>query len=90
MNEIQVKINGAWYDVSDYSSYDDLLELGEIDDELGVPKGMDLESDFHTLKEWLELDGTDQAIVLAYYENTDTFDPDKAMEAYVGTFSDDA
>lgn len=88
---MRIQINGkSWYAITDFDSYGEIEDLGEVTGTSGVPDGLDLESDFDELKEFDGMDDDAQEIVLAYYKATDNFSPKEAMEAYIGTFQDGA
>lgn len=79
--------NKSWYDITDFDSYEALEELGEVTGTSGIPDCIDLERDWDTIQEYLELSGLDRQIVMAYAESTDNFDPEEAMEAYAGSYT---
>lgn len=79
--------NKSWYDITDFDSYEEIEELGEVTGTSGIPDCIDLERDWDTLQEYLELSGLDRQIVMAYAESTDNFDPEEAMEAYAGSYT---
>lgn len=78
--------NKSWYDLTDFDSYEALEELGEITGTSGIPDCIDLERDWDTIQEYLGLSEYDQQVVMAYAEVTDNFNPEEAMEAYVGAY----
>lgn len=90
MHEIQIETQDKWYNLADFDSYEEIEALGEVLSVDGLPAGLDLESDFDGIIEWLSLSEDEQDIVLAYYDATDTFNPEEAQEAYAGTFTDGA
>ena len=79
--------NKSWYDITDFDSYEEIEELGEVTGTSGIPDCIDLECDWDTIQEYLELSGLDRQIVMAYAESTDNFDPEEAMEAYAGSYT---
>lgn len=79
--------NKSWYDITDFDSYEELEALGEVTGTIGIPDWVDIESDWDTIQEYLELTGLDRQIVMAYAEATDNFDPEEAMEAYAGSYT---
>lgn len=79
--------NKSWYDITDFDSYEEIEELGEVTGTSGIPDCIDLERDWDTIQEYLELSGLDRQIVMAYAEATDNFDPEEAMEAYAGSYT---
>lgn len=87
---IELKIAGKWYDLSDFESYEAIEALGTVTDTVNLPKGKDIQADFEELKTFDELDTHTQEITMAYHRATGTFSHEEAMEAYVGTYSDEA
>lgn len=79
--------NKSWYDITDFDSYEEIEELGEVTGTSGIPDYIDLERYWDTIQEYLELSGLDRQIVMAYAEATDNFDPEEAMEAYAGSYT---
>ena len=79
--------NKSWYDITDFDSYEEIEELGEVTGTSGIPDCIDLERDWDTIQEYLALSGLDRQIVMAYAEATDNFDPEEAMEAYAGSYT---
>ena len=90
MYEIQIELEDKWYNLADFDSYEEIEDLGEILSVDGLPDGLDLESDFDALKAYDGMVEDDQKIVMAYYKATNVFNPEEAMEAYVGKYSDPA
>lgn len=82
--------NKSWYDITDFNSYEEIEELGEITGTIGIPDCADIESDWDSIREYLGLSDYTRQIVTAYAEATDNFDPEEALEAYAGTFADGA
>lgn len=78
--------NKSWYDITDFDSYEEIEELGEVTGTSGVPDCIDLERDWDAIQEYLGLYEYDQQIVMAYAEATDNFDPEEAMTAYAGSY----
>lgn len=78
--------NKSWYDITDFDSYEEIEELGEVTGTSGIPDCIDPERDWDAIQEYLELSGLDRQIVMAYAEATDNFDPEEAMEAYAGSY----
>lgn len=88
---MRILINGkTWYNMSDFDDYEEIEELGEITDTIGIPDGLDLEDDWDAIQEYLKLADDEQAIMLAYAEATGTFDWDEAQEAYAGQYDNGA
>ena len=79
--------NKSWYDITDFDSYEEIEELGEVTGTRGIPDCIDLERDWDAIQEYLELSGLDRQIVMTYAEATDNFDPEEAMEAYAGSYT---
>lgn len=79
--------NKSWYDITDFDSYEEIEELGEVTGTSVIPDCIDLERDWDAIQEYLELSGLDRQIVMAYAEATDNFDPEEAMEAYAGSYT---
>lgn len=73
---MRIEINGkTWYDLSDFDSYEEIEELGEITGTSDIPDCIDLESDWDTIREYLGLTDYAQQIVMAYAEATNVFNP---------------
>ena len=88
---MRIEINNkSWYDLSDFSSYDEIEELGEITGTSGIPDCVDIESDWDAIQEYLKLADDEQAIMLAYAEANSVFDWEEAQEAFVGRYADGA
>lgn len=88
---MRIEINNeSWYDLSDFSSYDEIEELGEITGTNGIPDCVDIEDDWDSIQEYLKLADEEQAIMLAYAEANSVFDWEEAQEAYVGSYADGA
>ena len=88
---MRILINGkTWYDMSDFDAYEEIEELGEITDTIGIPDCVDIESDWDAIQEYLKLADEEQAIMIAYAEATGTFDWDEAQEAYAGQYDNGA
>ncbi len=86
MHEIQIETQDKWYNLADFDSYEEIEALGEVLSVGGLPDGLDLESDFDALKAYDGMDEDTQKIIMAYYEATNVFSPDEAMEAYAGYY----
>lgn len=84
---MEVKVNSKWYEVSWFADFEEIEMIGEIEETKDVPDSLDLERDWDTIQEYLELSGLDRQIVMAYAEATDNFDPEEAMEAYAGSYT---
>ena len=78
--------NKSWYDITDFDSYEEIEELGEITGTVGIPDCVDIESDWDSIQEYLKLSDDEQAIMIAYAEATNTFDWSEASDAYAGDF----
>ena len=88
---MRIEINNeSWYDLSDFSSYDEIEELGEITGTNGIPDCVDIEDDWDSIQEYLKLADEEQAIRLAYAEANSVFNWEEAQEAYVGSYADGA
>lgn len=86
MYEIQIETKDGWHNLLAFGNYEEIEELGGILSVDGLPDGTDLESEFDALKAFDGMHDRDQKIVLAYYEATDNFDPEEAMEAFAGRY----
>lgn len=78
--------NKSWYDITDFDSYEEIEDLGEVTGTSGIPDCIDLERDWDVIQEYLGLSEDDQQIVVAYAEATDNFDPEEAMGAFAGRY----
>lgn len=78
--------NKSWYDITDFGSYEEIEELGEVTGTIDIPDCVDLESDWDAIQEYLGLADEEQEIMMAYAEATDCFDWSEAQDAYVGNF----
>lgn len=87
---MEVKINGKWYELGWFDDYEEIEELGEIEETKDIPDGIDIETNWDEIQEYLGLSEYDQQVVMAYYEATNVFNPEEAMEAYVGNYTDGA
>lgn len=79
--------NKSWYDITDFDSYEEIEELGEVTGTSGIPDSLDLESDWGTIREYLGLTDCAQQIVMAYSNATNVFNPEEALEAYIGRYA---
>lgn len=85
---MRIEINGkTWYDLSDFDSYEEIEELGEITGTSDIPACIDLERDWDSIQEYLGLTDYAQQIVAAYAEATNVFNPVEALEAYSGQYA---
>lgn len=84
---MEVKINGKWYDLDWFDDFEEIEMIGEIEETKDIPDGLDIETDWDTIQEYLGLSGLDRQIVMAYLGSTDNFDPEEAMEAYAGSYT---
>lgn len=84
---MEVKINGKWYDLDWFDDFEEIEMIGEIEETKDIPDGLDIETNWDTIQEYLGLSGLDRQIVMAYAESTDNFDPEEAMEAYAGSYT---
>lgn len=84
---MEVKINGKWYDLDWFDDFEEIEMIGEIEETKDIPDGLDIETNWDTIQEYLGLSGLDRQIVMAYLDYTDNFDPEEAMEAYAGSYT---
>ena len=87
---MSIKVNGEWHDLNDFSDYEEIEAQGSIEETDDLPEGLSVEKYFDELCEWENADSNDQAIMLAYYEQTGIFDLKTATDAYVGRYSSKA
>lgn len=87
---MEVKVNGKWYDLDWFDDFEEIEDMGEIEEAKDIPDGLDIETHWDEIQEYLGLSDEEQAVMLAYYEVTYCFDWSEAQEAYVGTFQDGA
>lgn len=88
---MRIQINNkSWYDITDFDSYEEIEDLGEVTGTSAIPDGLDIETHWDEIQEYLGLADEEQAIMMAYYEATNTFDWSEAQEAYVGEYLNDA
>lgn len=87
---MEVKVNDKWYELSWFDDFEEIEDMGEIEETKDIPDGLDIETNWDEIQEYLGLADEEQAVMLAYYEATDCFDWSEAQEAYVGTFQDGA
>lgn len=84
---MEVKINGKWYDLDWFDDFEEIEMIGEIEETKDIPDGLDIETNWDTIQEYLGLSGLYRQIVMAYLGSTDNFDPEEAMEAYAGSYT---
>lgn len=84
---MEVKINGKWYDLDWFDDFEEIEMIGEIEETKDIPDGLDIETNWDTIQEYLGLSGLDRQIVMSYLDSTDNFDPEEAMEAYAGSYT---
>lgn len=84
---MEIKVNGKWYEVSWFDDFEEIEMIGEIEETKGIPDFIDLESDWDTIREYLSLTDYAQQIVMAYAEATNVFNPEEALEAYIGRYA---
>nr|DAE45389.1 MAG TPA: hypothetical protein [Caudoviricetes sp.] len=84
---MEIKVNGKWYELSWFDDFEEIEMIGEIEETKDVPDGIDIETNWDEIQEYLGLSGLDQQIVMACYEATNVFNPDEAMEAYAGSYT---
>lgn len=87
---MEVKVNGKWYELSWFDDFEEIEDMGEIEETKDIPAGLDLETNWDEIQEYLGLSGLDQQVVMAYYEATNVFNPEEAREAFVGNYTDGA
>lgn len=87
---MEVKVNGKWYDLDWFGDFEEIEDMGEIEDTKDIPDGLDIETNWDELQEYLGLSEYDQQVAMAYYEATNVFNPEEALEAYVGNYTDGA
>ena len=87
---MEVKVNGKWYELSWFDDFEEIEMIGEIEETKDIPDGLDIETNWDELQEYLGLTDEEQDIMMAYYEVTDCFDWSEAQEAYVGNYTDGA
>lgn len=85
-----IKVNGEWYDLNDFSNYEEIEEAGDIEEADDYPEGLSIEKYFDELQEWEEASSDEREIMEAYYEATHIFDLGTAMDAYRGKYYDNA
>lgn len=87
---MEVKVNGKWYELSWFDDFEEIEMIGEIEETKDIPDGLDIETNWDELQEYLGLTDEEQDIMMAYYEVTACFDWSEAQEAYVGNYTDGA
>lgn len=83
---MQVKVNNEWHYITDFDSYEEIEELGEVVDTKGIPDGVDLKADWDNIQEYINLSEEEQKIMMAYFAVIDEFNWGNASEAYVGSY----
>lgn len=87
---MEVKVNGKWYELSWFDGFEEIEMIGEIEEIKDIPDGLDIETNWDEIQEYLGLSEYDQQVVMSYYEATNVFNPEEALEAYVGNYTDGA
>lgn len=87
---MEVKVNGKWYELSWFDDFEEIEMIGEIEETKDIPDGLDIETNWDELQEYLGLTDEEQDIMMAYYEVTACFDWSEAQGAYVGNYTDGA
>lgn len=87
---MEIKVNGKWYYLDWFDDFEEIEMIGEIEETKDIPDGLDIETNWDELQEYLGLSEYDQQVVMAFYEATNVFNPEEAMEAYVGNYTDGA
>lgn len=85
-----IKVNGEWCYLSEFSNYEEIEEVGGIEEADDYPEGLSIEKYFDELQEWEEASSYERKIMEAYFEATGIFDLGTAMDAYRGKYSDNA
>ena len=84
---MQVKINNEWYDVADFDSYEDMEQLGEIEETNDIPDSLNIKQWFNEIIEASELDQTNLNILEAWYECTNDYDIRNAHDNLIGKYN---
>lgn len=84
---MEIKVNGKWYEVSWFDDFEEIEMIGEIEETKDIPDCIDLERDWDAIREYLGLTDYAQQIVMAYAEATNVFNPEEALEAYIGRYA---
>lgn len=84
---MQVKINNEWYDIADFNSYEDMKQLGEIEETDGIPEGLDIKQWFNEIIEASELDQTNLDILEAWHECTNDYNIRNAHDNFIGKYN---
>lgn len=87
---MEIKVNGKWYGLDWFDDFEEIEDMGEIEDTKGLPDDLDIETHWDEIQEYLGLADEEQVVMMAYYEATNTFDWSEAQEAYVGEYLNDA
>lgn len=83
---MEVKVNGKWYELSWFDDFEEIEMIGEIEETKDIPDGLDIETNWDAIQEYLGLADEEQEIMMAYAEATDCFDWSEVQDAYVGNF----
>lgn len=87
---MEIKVNGKWYELGWFDDFEEIEMIGEIEETKDVPDGIDIETNWDEIQEYLAQSEYDQQVILAYYEATNVFNPEEAMEAYAGSYTTSA
>lgn len=87
---MEIKVNGKWYELAWFDDFEEIEMIGEIEETKDIPDSLDIETNWDELQEYLGLSEYDQQVAMAYYEATNVFNPEEALEAYVGNYTDGA
>lgn len=87
---MKIKVNGKWYELGWFDDFEEIEMIGEIEETKDIPDGLDIETNWGEIQEYLGLSEYDQQVVMSYYEATNVFNPEEASEAYVGNYTDGA
>lgn len=75
-----IKVNGEWYDLNDFSNYDEIDAQDGIEETDDLPDGLSIAS-------MKKPSADDRVIMMAYFENTGILSLEEATDAYVGKYS---
>lgn len=84
---MSIKVNGEWYDLNDFSNYDEIEAAGGIEETDDLPDGLSVAKYFDELCEYEEASAGDRVIMMAYFEHTGILSLEEATDAYVGKYS---
>lgn len=87
---MSIKVNGEWYDLNNFSNYEEIEAQGSIEETDDLPDGLSVAKYFDELCEYEEASSDERKIMEAYFEATGIFHLGTAMDAYRGKYSDNA